>query len=401
MVHDAHNVERRAAPRSERIIAGDRPAVGQTRKPGSDSEKRRRTVPPRGARKIRGDEVYGGFGTAAAAGLVVAALPGDETGLQGRDVAAALDEGEIGTAAAAPAAATAALAEQRKPQEKVRAALRRLPATLGHLLAGGVAGAVSKTATAPLECIRMKVMVGQDGVVDVVKATWSQQGPRGFFAGNLADVVRVIPQKSLQLAAFDLYKKLLSRRDKDGKRVAPGAWQTAAAGSMAGVTSTTLCYPLETLRTRLAVSAQYKGIGDALVQITRAEGPLALYGGLGASIAGVIPYAGVNLAGYDAMRSMYVRVTHEEKIPKGWALVFGAVAGVTAATVTFPLEVVRRRAMMGALSSNNIVKAMVEISQKEGVETLFKGCALNWVKLAPSAGLSFYVYELAREALQV
>lgn len=40
-----------------------------------------------------------------------------------------------------------------------------------------------------------------------------------------------------------------------------------------------------------------------------------------------------------------------------------------------------------------LLAAIMEISKKEGVGSLFKGCMLNWVKLAPSAGLSFYFYE--------
>jgi hypothetical protein len=41
----------------------------------------------------------------------------------------------------------------------------------------------------------------------------------------------------------------------------------------------------------------------------------------------------------------------------------------------------------------------MEISKKEGVGSLFKGCMLNWVKLAPSAGLSFYFYEARSESV--
>ena len=36
---------------------------------------------------------------------------------------------------------------------------------------------------------------------DVVAATWAKGGVRGFFAGNMADVIRTAPQKSVQLAS--------------------------------------------------------------------------------------------------------------------------------------------------------------------------------------------------------
>jgi hypothetical protein len=57
--------------------------------------------------------------------------------------------------------------------------------------------------TSPLEVVRMKLMVGAKGlrVGEVVATTWAKGGVRGFFAGNMADVIRTAPQKSVQLAA--------------------------------------------------------------------------------------------------------------------------------------------------------------------------------------------------------
>ena len=54
-------------------------------------------------------------------------------------------------------------------------------------------------------------------------------------------------------------------------------------------------------------------------------------------------YAAVNLGLYDSMRAAYTRITGEERCPVEMALVFGALSGVASSTVTFPLEVVRRR----------------------------------------------------------
>lgn len=123
---------------------------------------------------------------------------------------------------------------------RLRAALRRLPKPLRHLLAGAVSGGVAKTATSPLEVVRMRLMVskGSATVASVVAQTWAAAGPAGFWAGNGADVLRTAPQKSVQLASFDFYKRLLSRRDPEtGAAVLPG-WASTAAGSLAGVTST-------------------------------------------------------------------------------------------------------------------------------------------------------------------
>ena len=51
-----------------------------------------------------------------------------------------------------------------------------------------------------------------------------------------ADILRVMPSKAIELAAFDAYKKLLSHTDPDGKLMRPGPLLTGLAGAMAGNT---------------------------------------------------------------------------------------------------------------------------------------------------------------------
>jgi hypothetical protein len=341
----------------------------------------------------------------------------------------ALDAARAAVAHAAVAAATAAkgrgkgkppvgtapttaksVALASRPPRPVGAALlaapRRWPRAVRLLLAGAAGGAVSKTATAPIELIRLQVMVGAKApgaaplrIGDVVRNTWAHGGAKAFFKGNGVNVMRTVPTKAIQFASFDAYKKLLRRKNKATGALELPPWGGSVAGAAAGVTSTVMCHPLETVQTRLAVGA-YKGIGDCVASILRAGGPKALFAGLGPSVVGIIPYSGINLGAYDALRWAYMRSTKTERVPNGVALALGALAGVTAATATFPLEVVRRRMMVGAVSGGTLA-ALGSIAKAEGVGALFAGCSLNFVKLAPASGLSIYAYESAKEALGV
>ena len=54
----------------------------------------------------------------------------------------------------------------------------------------------------------------------------------------LADILRVMPSKAIELTAFDAYKKLLSHEGEDGKLKRPGPLLTALAGAAAGNIST-------------------------------------------------------------------------------------------------------------------------------------------------------------------
>ncbi len=49
-----------------------------------------------------------------------------------------------------------------------------------------------------------------------------------------ADILRVMPSKAIELAAFDAYKKLLSHEGDDGKLMRPGPLLTGLAGAAAG-----------------------------------------------------------------------------------------------------------------------------------------------------------------------
>jgi len=335
---------------------------------------------PRGARKIRSVDHAGPDRSQRATGAL---LGGSEGELSGKDV---LD--------ASAAKATG-----------LRAAVR-------HLAAGGLAGAVSKTATAPMECIRLQLMTGTGATLsEVCRSTWGSGGIRAFFRGNLVDVARGIPSKSIQLTAYELYKQALTRLFLSKKRALGSTTPppppptttpapiSAVAGGLAGITATTVCFPLETMRTRLAVSG---GGFRAMATLIRVEGLGVLYAGLGASIFGVVPYAAANLAGYDALRAAYRRYARTEVVSPALSLLFGAASACLASSASFPLEVVRRRAMCGQLAgASHPLAAMVLIAKTEGVKALYKGAAVSWLKLAPAAGLSFAVYELMKKQLSL
>jgi len=92
---------------------------------------------------------------------------------------------------------------------------------------------------------------------------------------------------------------------------------------------------------------EYRGILHALWRIISEEGFFELYRGLAPSIIGVIPYAGVNYFTYDSLRTLYKRVSKEERIGNIQTLLIGSLAGAIASSSTFPLEVARKQMQVG------------------------------------------------------
>lgn len=84
------------------------------------------------------------------------------------------------------------------------------------ILAGGVAGALAKTAIAPLDRqkIIFQVTSKQFSIGKAFRAmreTYHTEGVRALYRGNGAMMVRIIPYASIQYMAFEQYKKVCFR----------------------------------------------------------------------------------------------------------------------------------------------------------------------------------------------
>jgi hypothetical protein len=114
--------------------------------------------------------------------------------------------------------------------------LRALPAGTRRLLAGGAAGALAKTATAPLEAVKLQLVQGRAGALEAAARLYAAGGAAAFFRGNLLDVARSTPSKAIELAAFEALRRpllALSRPAPAGARRASkgGAAPAAANGN--------------------------------------------------------------------------------------------------------------------------------------------------------------------------
>ena len=262
------------------------------------------------------------------------------------------------------------------------------------MFAGAASGAIGVTALAPVEAFNLMV----DG------GTWRtalQSLSRGWWRGNTADVLSAAPRVGITMASFAMYKRLLTVALRE--ETTP-QWAVFMAGALAGATATLATFPLDVVRTRMAVGCpidgQWASVVDCMVSIARTEGCGALYGGLSATLVGVLPFNSIKLASYDFLRRS-ADAGDATSLPAATSAAFGAVAGVVAATSCFPLEMVRRRQMMGDHVGMPFHAAMVAIAQKEGARALLRGSGVNIVKVALSNSIGFALYETAKDTLGV
>eukprot|EP00878_Enallax_costatus_P040744 GHUV01047106.1.p1 GENE.GHUV01047106.1~~GHUV01047106.1.p1 ORF type:complete len:202 (+),score=47.32 GHUV01047106.1:533-1138(+) len=176
-------------------------------------------------------------------------------------------------------------------------------------LAGGAAGAIARTATAPLDRIKLLFQVqavassgtsanAYTGVGQAAAKIFREEGFLAFWKGNGVNIIRIFPYSAAQLAANDSYKRLLA--DDHGELTVP---RRLLAGACAGMTATALTHPLDTVRLRLALpNHPYKGAIDAASSMVRTEGVKSFYKGLAPTLVGIAPYAALNFASYDLLK---------------------------------------------------------------------------------------------------
>ncbi|KAH0450007.1 hypothetical protein IEQ34_020699 [Dendrobium chrysotoxum] len=289
-----------------------------------------------------------------------------------------------------------------------------------RLVSGAIAGAVSRTAVAPLETIRTHLMVGSSGnsTAEVFENIMQKDGWKGLFRGNLVNVIRVAPSKaievfvckgaammtaaSFQLFAYDTAKKFLTAKFGEPSKISVPV--SLIAGACAGVSSTLLTYPLELLKTRLTIERDvYDNLFHAFVKILRDEGPSELYRGLTPSLIGVVPYAATNYFAYETLKKAYRKAFDKEDIGNIPTLLIGSAAGAISSSATFPLEVARKHMQVGAVNGRQVYKnmlhAILSILEKEGIGGLYKGLGPSCMKLVPAAGISFMCYEACKKIL--
>ena len=156
-------------------------------------------------------------------------------------------------------------------------------------------------------------------------------------------------------------------------------------------------------KTRLALNSEYHGIWDCLSRTAAAEGPAALFRGLGASLLGVVPYAGTDLMIYNALKNAYAE-RHPGREPSTLTfLACGAVSSTIGQAVAYPLQVVRTRlqaqGLPGMPAYDGVVDCLRRTVADGGVRALYNGFLPNFAKALPAISISYAVFEKTKRLL--
>ncbi|XP_031490254.1 calcium-dependent mitochondrial ATP-magnesium/phosphate carrier protein 3-like isoform X1 [Nymphaea colorata] len=280
-----------------------------------------------------------------------------------------------------------------------------------YLIAGAVAGAASRTATAPLDRLKvvLQVQAARAHIVPAIKQIWKDGRFGGFFRGNGINVVKVAPESAIKFYTYEMLKKFIVD-EKGGTKADIGTSGRLFAGGVAGAVAQTAVYPMDLVKTRLQTYACEGGtvpkLGALAKDIWVQEGPRAFYRGLFPSLLGIIPYAGIDLAAYETLKDMSrTYILHDNEPGPLVQLGCGTMSGALGATCVYPLQVVRTRMQAQRSTATAGYERMSDVFWRtikdEGFLGLYKGLIPSLLKVMPAASITYLVYEMMKKNLSL
>lgn len=296
---------------------------------------------------------------------------------------------------------------------------------------------------------------------------------RGLFRGHSATLLRIFPYAGIKFLAYEQIRGILIPDKAHETHM-----RRFASGSLAGMCSVFVTYPLEVIRVRLAFETRQdkrsslagicrkiynerspsapaasssathnfsaastasgrsatataiSGVETASATISASApryGLVNFYRGFTPTLCGMVPYAGASFLAHDAASDLlrHPSIAAHTTLPNTstnlttskdastkpaqltvWAqLTAGGFAGFFSQTVSYPLEVIRRRMQVGGVVGDGHRVGMVEIARRiaaeRGFAGFFVGLSIGYIKVIPMAAVSFFVYERGKYYLGI
>ncbi|KAK1236501.1 hypothetical protein PQX77_000278 [Marasmius sp. AFHP31] len=277
---------------------------------------------------------------------------------------------------------------------------------LKFLLAGGIAGAVSRTSTAPFDRLKIylitrppetgAVVNGKAGLGGVkaigtaVARIYAEGGLLAFWVGNGLSVAKIFPESAIKFFSYESSKRAFAKYwdGVDDPRNISGL-SRFISGGIGGITSQLSIYPIETLKTQMMSSTgQKRALLDAARQVWKLGGLRAYYRGLAIGLLGVFPYSAIDMSTFEALKLAYLRSTGKDEPGVLALLAFGSLSGSVGATSVYPMNLVRTRMQASGSSGHPQIytgpwDVVAKTFEKEGWRGFYRGLVPTLAKLAP------------------
>ena len=256
---------------------------------------------------------------------------------------------------------------------------------MDNFLIGGLGAVIARPLTAPIKLYRIQrqnYFIPNSKLTKVIE----KEGIRYLWKGNGVNCIRIFPQMSINWGIFKYLDNNINIENKKTKHL--------LSAYLSGSISMVVIYPLETIRSRLSLQTNhnyYNGIIHAIRKIPIKQ----LYGGLNMSIFGYAPFNAISFTSYHYYKDNII----DNK------LLAGGFSGITALSITYPSDLIRRRLQLQNFDStvpkyNGIIDCFKKIIKTDGIIGLYRGLTVSYIKCFPTLAIQFWSIDLLTNILK-
>lgn len=286
-----------------------------------------------------------------------------------------------------------------------------------HFALGSLAGAFGAFMVYPIDLVKTRMQNQRSARVGqlLYKNSWDcftkvirNEGFLGLYSGVLPQLVGVAPEKAIKLTVNDLVRGNFTKDDNSIKL----QWEILAGGS-AGACQVVFTNPLEIVKIRLQVQGEaLKAVSKngeqapakrSAMWIVRHLGLIGLYKGASACLLRDVPFSAIYFPTYNHLKRDYFGESQTKKLGVLQLLTAGAIAGMPAAYLTTPCDVIKTRLQVEARKGDTAYTSLRHCAQtvwkEEGFRAFFKGGPARILRSSPQFGFTLAGYEVLQTLL--
>lgn len=304
-----------------------------------------------------------------------------------------------------------------KDSKKIDAKLVERQNFMSSIIAGVGSGSLASIVCAPLDLLRTRMQVvgglEKNGstnpkIIKSIYEIYASDGIRGCFRGLGATLATVPAFWGLY---FPLYESLKHQFMTFSSSYGDGGHNHHAlvhlsSAMTAGAVADVVCNPMFVVRTRMQTEALHyfqvpvaerkpHGVAATIIGLYKEGGVPIFWRGLTASLLGLF-HVGIQFPVYERIKAEARRRSPNKEESALDLLLASGLSKMTAATITYPHEVIRSRMMdaRGASAGKNVFETMRYIIKSEGYGGLYTGLRVSLLRVVPNCCVTFVSYEL-------
>ncbi|CDO92623.1 unnamed protein product [Kluyveromyces dobzhanskii CBS 2104] len=272
---------------------------------------------------------------------------------------------------------------------------------------GSVAGCIGATIVYPIDLVKTRMQAQRNCVqfnssIDCFVKIFQTKGIRGLYSGLGPQLIGVAPEKAIKLTVNDFMRQHFMNKSRTIKW-----YQEILSGATAGACQVIFTNPLEIVKIRLQMRSDFVGENGkpalGAIGIIRQLGLRGLYKGAAACMLRDIPFSAIYFPTYAHLKKDVFKFDPNDKNKrtklKTWELLLaGAVAGMPAAYLTTPFDVIKTRLQIdprkGETKYTGVIHAARTIFKEESIKSFFKGGPARVLRSSPQFGFTLAAFEM-------